>query len=363
LKDIVKKIKMENKILPVEKFNKIIDNQEVSLFSLKNKNGFVCQITNFGARIVSFFVPISNQHLDVVLGHDFIEDYQKDDFYLGAIAGRYANRIAKGKFPLDDKEYSLFVNNGPNALHGGKKGFDKVVWKASPILNISGEESLELEYLSMDGEEGYPGNLHVKVIYTLTNNNEIKIDYKAVTDAKTILNLTNHVYFNLNGAGEGTIGSHDLVLNADYFTPTDADAIPMGEILSVSNSPMDFGISHKIGERINDDYIELKQGFGYDHNWVLNKENKELSWAATAYEAATGIELKAFTTEPGMQFYSGNYLDVKNGKESKSYPARSGFCLEMQHFPDSPNQESFPSTVLNPDEIYTQTTVYQFKIK
>ena len=354
---------MKNSILPVEKFNKTIDNQPVSLFSLKNKNGFVCQITNYGARIVSFFIPIDNQRkIDVILGLNSIEDYQKDDFYLGAIAGRYANRIANGKFSLDGKEYSLFVNNGANALHGGQKGFDKMVWKTHPFLNDLQEESLELIYLSKDGEEGYPGNLQVKVTYTLTNSNEIKIDYRAATDAKTVLNLTNHVYFNLKGAGEGLITSHDLILNADYFTPTDAGAIPTGEIRSVSNTPMDFKIAQKMGEHINEDYIELKQGIGYDHNWVLNKENAALSWAATVYEPSTGIELKAFTTEPGVHFYSGNYLNVKSGKELKSYPARSGFCLEMQHFPDSPNHESFPTTVLIPDEVYTQTTVYQFKV-
>lgn len=354
---------MKSKILPVEKFNQIIDGQSVSLFSLKNSNGFDCQITNFGARIVSFFVPIKEKKIDVVLGYESLNDYQQDDFYLGAIAGRYANRIAKGKFSLDDKEYSLFVNNGANALHGGKQGFDKVVWKARPFLNDLQEESIELSYLSKDGEEGYPGNLQVKVIYTLTQENELKIDYEAVTDAKTILNLTNHVYFNLNGAGEETIYSHNLVLNADYFTPTDSGAIPTGEIRSVANTPMDFRTSHKIGERIDEEYIELIQGMGYDHNWVLNKENNELSWAATVYEASTAIELKAFTTEPGVQFYSGNYLNVNSGKELKSYPKRSGFCLEMQHFPDSPNHDTFPNTVLNPGEVYTQTTIYKFEVK
>lgn len=355
---------MESKIVSDEKFLKIIDNQQVSLFNLRNKNGFVCQITNFGARIVSFFVPIDDQNsIDVVLGHDFIEHYENDDFYLGAIAGRYANRIANGKFSLDDKEYSLLVNNGPNALHGGKKGFDKVVWKGRFFLNKNSEEALELSYLSKDREEGYPGNLEVKVIYTLTNDNEIKIDYKAVTDAKTVLNLTNHAYFNLKGAGEGTITSHDLILNADYFTPTDAGAIPTGEIRSVSNSPMDFRIAHKIGDRINDDYVELIQGMGYDHNWVLNKESDALSHVATVSEASTGIQLKVFTTEPGVQFYSGNYLNIEKGKNAKSYPARSGFCLETQHFPDSPNHEGFPSTVLNPNETYTQTTIYQFEVK
>ena len=344
-------------------FTKIIDNQEVSLFSLKNNNGFECQITNFGARIVSFIVPVeTHNNIDVVLGYDHIEEYQKDDYYLGVIAGRYANRIANGKFSIEGKEYSLIANNGPNSLHGGQKGFDKVVWQAHAFLNENEEESLELSYLSKDGEEGFPGNLLVKVIYTLTNENQIKIDYQATTDATTVLNLTNHAYFNLKGAGEGTITSHELVLNADYFTPTDEGAIPTGEIRSVVNTPMDFRTPQKIGERINEDYIELKQGIGYDHNWVLNKNNNELSWVATVTEASTGIELKVFTTEPGVQFYSGNYLNISKGKNSKSYPSRSGFCLETQHFPDSPNHNNFPSTVLNPGEIYTQTTIYQFEV-
>lgn len=354
---------MKNTILPVENFKKQIDNQEVSLFSLKNKNGFICQITNFGARIVSLIIPVGGDGIDVILGYDSIDDYQKDDYYLGAIAGRYANRIANGKFSLDGKEYSLLVNNGPNALHGGKKGFDKVVWKARLFLNNNSEEALELSYISINGEEGFPGNLNVKVTYTLTNDNEIKINYRAVTDAKTVLNLTNHAYFNLKGAGEGTITSHDLNLNADYFTPTDAGAIPTGEIRSVSNTPMDFRFAHKIGDRINDDYVELIQGIGYDHNWVLNKESDALSHVATVSEASTGIQLKVFTTEPGVQFYSGNYLNIKKGKYGKSYPTRSGFCLETQHFPDSPNHEDFPSTVLNPNETYTQTTIYKFEVK
>lgn len=354
---------MKNAIIAKENFRKRIDDQEVTLFNLKNKNGCVCQITNYGARIVSFFLfKKGKAPVDVILGYDSINNYLNDDFYLGAIAGRYANRIAKGKFSLDGKEYSLFVNNGPNSLHGGQKGFDKVVWKTQPFLNEKEEEAIELRYLSKDGEEGYTGNLEVKVIYTLTNKNEIKIDYCAETDAKTVINLTNHVYFNLKGAGEGLITSHDLVLNADYFTPTDSNSIPTGEIRSVTNTPMDFRSAHKIGERINDDYIELIQGIGYDHNWVLNKENSKLSHFATVKEVSTEIVLNVYTTEPGVHFYSGNYLDVKNGKESKTYPARSGFCLETQHFPDSPNQDNFPSTVLNPGEIYTQTTVYQFKV-
>lgn len=355
---------MKNTIIAKENFRKRIDGQEVTLFNLENKNGFVCQITNYGARIVSFVVPINDDlGVDVVLGYDSIDEYLKDDFYLGVIAGRYANRIAKGRFALDGKDYSLFINNGPNTLHGGQKGFDKVVWNSRPFLNENEEESLELSYLSMDGEEGYPGNLKVKVTYTLTNKNEIKIDYSAETDAKTVINLTNHVYFNLKGAGEGSITSHDLVLNADYFTPTDSDSIPTGEIRSVANTPMDFRSPHKIGERINDDYIELIQGIGYDHNWVLNKESSKLSHFATVSEDATKIVLNVFTTEPGVQFYTGNYLNINKGKNAKSYPKRSGFCLETQHFPDSPNHDNFPSTLLNPGEIYTQTTVYQFEVK
>ena len=344
-------------------FTKTIDNQEVSLFSLKNRNGYVCQITNFGARLVSFIIPIDvKKGIDIVLGYESIDDYENDDCYLGVIAGRYANRIANGKFSIEGKQYTLFANNGCNSLHGGLKGFDKVVWKAHSFLNENEEESLELTYLSKDGEEGFPGNLLVKVIYTLTNDNQIKIDYHTTTDVSTILNLTNHAYFNLKGAGEGTITSHELVLNADYFTPTDEGAIPTGEIRSVANTPMDFRIPQKIGERIHEDYIELKQGAGYDHNWVLNKKNNELSWAATVTEASTGIELKVFTTEPGVQFYSGNYLNSTKGKNLKSYPSRSGFCLETQHFPDSPNHTNFPCTVLNPGEIYTQTTIYQIEV-
>jgi len=355
---------MKNTIVSKEKFKKQIANQEISLFSLENKNGFVCQITNYGARIVSFIVPKNeNSGIDVVLGYDSIEDYLKDDFYLGVIAGRYANRIAKGSFTIDGKDYSLSLNNGPNTLHGGEKGFDKVVWNAQPFLNEKAEESLELTYLSIDGEEGFPGNLQVTVLYTLTNENEIKMEYSAVCDTKTVINLTNHAYFNLKGAGEGTINTHDLILNANYFTPTDSDSIPTGEIRSVANTPMDFRTSHKIGERINEEYIELIQGIGYDHNWVLNKENNELSWAATVSEASTGVELKVFTTEPGVQFYSGNYLNISKGKNEKAYPTRSGFCLETQRFPDSPNHNNFPSTELNPGEIYTQTTIYHFEVK
>jgi aldose 1-epimerase len=342
-----------------------IEGKEVSLFNLKNRDGLVCQITNFGARIVSLVVPNNqNEWVDVVLGLESIDEYQIEEKYFGAIVGRFANRIAKSNFVLHGKNHPLFTNNGPNTLHGGQKGFDKMVWDATTFLTKNGEEAIELSYLSKDGEEGFPGNLLVKVTYTLTNANEIKIEYWAKTDATTVVNLTNHVYFNLKGAGVGTIDSHELVLNADSFTPSDDTMIPVGEIRSVSNTPLDFRLAHKIGERINDNYLPLIQANGYDHNWVLNKENNELSWVATVSESSTGIELKAFTTEPGVQFYTGNFLDgINKGKNSNRYDFRSGFCLEMQHFPDSPNQPSFPSTILKPDEVYTQTTIYQFGLK
>lgn len=356
---------MISEILTAANFTKKIDKKEVSLFNLKNKNGFLCQITNFGARIVSLEVlNMQNKLVDVVLGLESIDEYQKDDKYFGAIVGRHANRIAKSNFILDGINYPLHTNNGPNTLHGGQKGFDKVVWQATPFLTENEEEAIGLSYLSKDGEEGFPGNLLVKVIYTLTNANEIKIEYWAKTDEKTVVNLTNHTYFNLKGAGVETIDSHELVLNADYFTPTDDTMIPTGEIRNVSNTPMDFKTPHKIGSRINENYLDLVLANGYDHNWVLNKEKEKLSWVATVSESSTGIVLKAFSTEPGVQFYTGNFLDGQNkGKKSKHYDARSGFCLEMQHFPDSPNQPDFPSTLINPEEIYTQTTIYQFSLK
>ena len=355
---------MISEILTTAPFTKQIDDKEVYLFTLKNKNGLVCQITNFGARIVSLIVPNNqNESIDVVLGLESIDEYQKDDKYFGAIVGRYANRIAKSNFVLDGVNYSLITNNGPNTLHGGQKGFDKMVWETRTFLTQNEEEAVEMNYLSKDGEEGFPGNLSVKVTYTLTNENEIKVEFLANTDAKTVINLTNHAYFNLKGAGVGTIDSHELILNADYFTPTDDTMIPTGELRSVLNTPMDFRTKHKIGSRINDDYLELVQANGYDHTFVLNKETEKLSWVATVHESSTGIELKAYSTEPGVHFYTGNFLDGKNkGKNSIYYDARSGFCLEMQHFPDSPNQTSFPSVVLTPDENYTQTTIYQINL-
>ena len=349
-------------ILPKESFKKEVDGKKVSLFNLKNKNGVVCQITNYGARVVTLFVPNKDKkRTDVVLGLESIDQYLKNGEYLGAIVGRYGNRIANGKFSLDGKTYSLFKNNGPNTLHGGKKGYADVVWDAHAYTTTNGEDAIELSYLSKDGEEGFPGNLQIKVTYTLTEANELKIEYWAQTDAATVLNLTNHAYFNLKGAGNGDIFSHNLTLFADNFTPTDSTLIPTGKIQSVANTPMDFRTPHTIGERINENTIDLKYGLGYDHNWILNKKSNELTLAAKVSEPSTGIEMNVFTTEPAIQFYSGNFLDGKIiGKEKKQYNHRTAFCMEAQHYPDAPNHANFPSTVLKPGDTYTQTTIYQF---
>lgn len=349
-------------VLPKESFEKQIDGKQVSLYNLENKNGVVCQITNYGARIVTLFVPNKDKkRTDVVLGLESIDQYLKNGEYLGAIVGRYGNRIANGEFSLGDKKYSLLKNNGPNTLHGGKKGYADVVWDAHAFTTTNGENAIELSYLSKDGEEGFPGNLKIKVIYTLTEANELKIDYWAQTDKETVINLTNHAYFNLKGAGNGNIFSHNLTLYADNFTPTDSTLIPTGKIQNVANTPMDFRTGHSIGECIDKETIDLKYGLGYDHNWILNKKNNELTLAAKVSESSTGIEMKVFTTEPAIQFYSGNFLDGKMiGKEKKQYNHRTAFCMEAQHYPDSPNHPNFPSTVLKPGETYTQTTIYQF---
>jgi len=341
----------------------MVNGQPVGLYTLTNENGLVAKITNYGGTVTSFIVPDRNGKLgDVVLGYDNVNSYVKDNHYFGAIIGRYANRIAKGKFILDGKENNLAINNGENALHGGKKGYDKVIWNAKEIRTNEGV-GLELTYLSPDGEEGYPGNLSVRVDYVLTNRNELKIDYFAVTDKKTVINLTHHSYFNL--AGGGTILEHELMLNADKFTPADKGSIPTGELRSVKGTPFDFTKPTAIGSRINQNEEQLGLGSGYDHNWVLNKSRSGvLTLAATLYDPKSGRLMKVFTTEPGIQFYAGNFLDgIMAGKGGQVYPYRSGLCLETQHYPDSPNKPNFPSVALNPKEGYRQTTVYKFSTK
>ncbi len=342
-------------------FGKLPDGREADLYTLTNANGLQTAITNYGAIVVSLHAPDRDGKLaDIVLGYPKLADYLKDTPYFGAIVGRYGNRIAKGRFTLDGAEYTLATNNDANHLHGGKIGFDKVLWDAEPFQNAH-EVGLRLSYLSADGEEGYPGNLQVTVCYALTNKNELKITYDATTDKPTVVNLTHHGYWNLIGQARGDILEHELMLNADRFTPIDAGLIPTGELRPVKGTPMDFTRPTRIGARINQDDEQLGYGLGYDHNFVLNRTGEGLSLAARVYEATTGRVLEVQTTEPGVQFYSGNFLDGSNvGKGGRAYKHRYGFCLETQHFPDSPNKPEFPSVVLRPGQRYQTTTVYRF---
>ncbi|MCD4747144.1 MAG: galactose mutarotase [Bacteroidales bacterium] len=344
----------KNKIsINKENFGKY-DGKNVYLYTLTNSNGLIAKITNYGAIVTSLIVPDKQGNFDdIVLGYDNLEDYIKDSPYFGAIVGRYGNRIAKGKFILDDKEYTLAVNNGNNHLHGGIKGFDKVVWDAEEIDNKEGV-GLKLKYISKDGEEGYPGNLEVTVTYTLTNNNELKISYEAVTDKPTPVNITHHSYFNLAGAGKEDILNHELMIDADKYTVVDKELIPTAELRDVKDTPMDFTSPESIGSR-----IAAVEG-GYDHNYVLNNNGK-FAKVVEVIEPQSGRLMEVYTSEPGIQFYSGNFLDGSNiGKNGKKYNKYYGFCLETQHFPDSPNQPSFPSTILKPGEKYGYTTVYKF---
>jgi aldose 1-epimerase len=336
----------------------------VELYTLTNTLGIEARIITYGGTVVSLNVPDRNDRFgDIVLGFDSIGDYEEYSRYFGALIGRYANRIAKGRFSLNGKEYTLAVNNGENHLHGGVKGFDKVVWTGRPFIDESGA-NLELSYFSRDGEESYPGDLNLTVIYTLTESNELKIEYSATTDQDTIVNLTNHSYFNLASAGSGEVLDHEMMINADTFTPTDSGAIPTGELRDVNRTPFDFTRSKTIGADIDTDDEQIKFGHGYDHNFVLNKAGNNLSHAATVFEPTSGRVMEVYTTEPGIQFYSGNYLDGSvKGKNGRIYERRSAFCLEAQHFPDSPNKPQFPSTVLKPGERYSQVTVYKFSIR
>ncbi|HEX8139109.1 MAG TPA: aldose epimerase family protein [Pyrinomonadaceae bacterium] len=347
-----------------EPFGKTAAGETVELFTLRNSHGTEARIMTYGGIVVSLKVADRRGRMeDVVLGYDTLEGYLKDNGpYMGALVGRYANRIAKGRFSLNGTEYKLAQNNGENHLHGGIRGFDKVVWKGTALRG----RGVRLTYLSKDGEEGYPGNLSVTVTYTLTDQNELKIDYSATTDKATVVNLTHHSYFNLAGAGSGDILSHEVMINADRFTPvSDSGAIPTGELRSVRGTPMDFTRLTAVGARIEQPFDQLQFGRGYDHNWVLNKSRaRRPTLAARVYEAGTGRVMEVYTTEPGVQFYTGNFLDgTITGKGGKVYQRRYGLCLEAQHYPDSPNQPNFPSTVLKPGQRYTQTTIYKFSAR
>ena len=345
----------------VEAFGELGDGTPVSLFTITNSKGLVMKVMNYGGIIVSLEVPDRNGKLvDVVLGYDSLQAYEKRNPFFGSLVGRYGNRIAKGKFVLEGKEYDLVKNNNANHLHGGTKGFDKVVWKIEEVPSNEGA-AIKLSYLSKDMEEGYPGNLDVAVTYTLKDDNSLKLDYKATTDKTTIVNLTQHAYFNFSG-GKNDILSHEISLNADRFLPVDQGLIPTGELRPVENTPLDFRTPVRIGERINDTYDQIQIGKGYDHCWVLNGEG--LKVAAEVFDPSSGIEMTVRTTEPGVQFYTGNFLDGSlTGKNNVVYKQRTGFCLETQHFPDSPNKSQFPSVVLKPGETYSTQTIYQFSVR
>jgi aldose 1-epimerase len=344
-------------------FQQMIDGKQTDLYVLKNKNNMQAAITNYGGRLVCLLVPDrDNKLVDVVVGFDSVLQYQTStEPYFGATIGRYGNRIAKGKFTLDGKQYSLFTNNGPNTLHGGKKGFQYVVWDAKLI----GDSILELSYLSKDMEEGFPGNLKVKVVYQLTDNNELKLHYEAVTDKKTVVNLTNHAFFNLNGQGSGTINNHLLFINADNYTPVDSTLIPLGKNVAVAGTPFDFRAPINIGKNVDTKDVQLQNGKGYDHNFVLNKNTSAvLNHAATVTADKTAIVMDVYTEEPGLQFYGGNFMQSKNNiKGGFKDDFRTAFCLETQHFPNSPNQPDFPSTVLEAGKTYQTNSTYRFSIK
>lgn len=354
--------------IKVRPFGKDRNGEEVTAYTLTNAKGMKVEIINYGGIVTRIYAPDRNGKLaDVALGYENIEKYIEATPYFGALIGRVGNRIDKGEFELDGEKYTLVRNNFPTEegchLHGGTYGFDKVLWKSQPYIS-GNEASLKLWYTSVDGEEGYPGTLKVKVIYTLTNKNELKIQYFAETDKATPVNLTNHSYFNLRGEGNGDILGHVLMLNADNMTPVDAGLIPTGEITPVEGTPFDFTTPTAIGARVNQEDEQLKFGLGYDHNWVLNKGEGGMTLAASVYEPESGRFMEVFTEEPGIQFYGGNFLDGTNiGKKGIPYEYRTGFCLETQHFPDSINQPNFPSTVLRPGEKYETTTIYKFSAK
>lgn len=345
-------------------FTQTIEGKQTGLYLLKNKNGMKLAITNYGGRFIYLIAPDKNGNpVNIIVGFNSVQKFQHStEPYFGATIGRYGNRIAKGKFSLDGATYQLSVNNGPNTLHGGKNGFQYKVWDTKQL----GDSALELTYLSKDGEEGFPGNLQVKVTYSLTAADEIKMEYEATTDKKTVVNLTNHAFFNLNGAGSGTINNHLLTINADSYTPVDATLIPTGKIETVKGTPFDFRSATKIGNRVNDtNNNQIKNGAGYDHNFVLNfNTGTGLNHAATALGDKTGIYMEVFTQEPGLQFYGGNFMQSKNTISSGGKDDfRTAFCLETQHFPDAPNQPSFPSTVLKPGKVYKTVSLYKFSVK
>ncbi len=346
-----------------EKWGNTESGESIELYTLRNANGIEARITNFGGRLVSLKTPDRQGQLgDIVLGFEALDGYLAKNPYFGALVGRYANRIANGEFKLNGRTYKLARNNGENALHGGLKGFDKVRWEGRES-GSEGEPALELTYLSRNGEEGYPGSLDVRVRYTLIADGQLRIDYEAKTDDDTVLNLTNHSYFDLSGAGTGKILDFIVKIEADSFTPVNEHLIPTGELRKVDGTPFDFQTPQPIGARIDADEEQIKLGIGYDHNFVLNRRGTEPTLAASALDPASGRKLEVFTTQPGLQFYTGNHLDGSvRGKRGKVYEFRTGFCFETQHFPDSPNQPNFPSCELKAGESWRSTTIFRFSV-
>ena len=343
-------------------FGTIPSGKKIYIYTLKNSNGMETEICTYGGTVVSSIVPDKNGEFhDVILGYDNLESYLKGDKYFGALIGRFGNRIQYGKFTLNGEDYTLAQNNGENHLHGGSQGFDKVVWDSKIVESET--NTLELSYFSADGEEGYPGNLKVTVNYVLTEDNALEINYLATTDKDTIVNLTNHAYFNLSGHSSGDILNHKLMINADKFTVNDKFSIPTGEIKEVAGTPMDFRTLTTIGKNINSEYNQIIFGKGYDHNWVLNTNGSDTLKAAQAINKNTGIVMDVYTTTPGIQFYSGNFLDGSDiGKDNAIYNIRNGFCLETQYFPNSINCNSFKSPILKAGEEYKHKTIYKFSI-
>jgi aldose 1-epimerase len=346
------------------RFGKMADGTPVEIYTLRNSRGMEARILTYGGILQSLQIPDKNgKFADVVLGFDNLHSYLTNSPYFGALIGRYGNRIAKGQFTLDGQTYTLATNNAPNHLHGGLKGFDKVVWTAKPVHNFYGH-GLELTYLSKDGEEGYPGNLKVMAVYVVTDQNELLLQFTATTDKDTVVNLTHHSYFNLAGQGNSNILGHVVFINADQTTPVDSVLIPTGKFADVAGTPFDFRTPTAIGERINDPDTVLQYGPGYDHNWVLNKVSGEEVMAARVFEPTSGRVLEVYTTEPGLQFYTGNFLDgTIKGKGGKVYQYRGAFCMEPQHFPDSPNHPNFPSVELKPGETYRSTIIFRFSVE
>lgn len=353
---------VNNANVVMENYGTTPNGENVEQYTLKNDNGMEVKIITYGGRITSLTAPDADgNYEDVVLGYNSLEQYLEDNSFFGALIGRFGNRIANGKFSLDGEEYTLAQNDGQNHLHGGIKGFDKVVWTVEEVDSTS----LKLSYVSEDMEEGYPGRLETIVTYTLKDDNSLDVDYQATTDKKTVLNLTQHAYFNLSGDFSNSILDHVIKIDADQYLPVTENLIPTGEFRDVANTPFDFRESKQVGEDIDADNEQLQIAGGYDHNWVLNEQDSGMSFAASAYHPESGRMMEVYTTEPGIQFYSGNFLDgtlpLQYGEGN--YEKRSGFCFETQHYPDSPNQENFPSVVLEPGETYSSKTSFKFSVK